>query len=182
MFDLTYPLKDAPAIGLELGFPWAAGSNACAEAAQLDSTATQAGEPVSQLRKLYLEHALLRVGVLGEYIEDQGNPIHDVALERLLKISLLGRGQVVVEDDNVDVLNVRYRDELSEFPFPYVRSCNGAFATHQHTFHRVRPCRIREERKLVKACHSPSSAVAGTNEADQHRLLSGDVKVRYRRR
>ena len=61
---------------------------------------------VSQLRKFHLEHALFRMGVLREDVEDQGNPVDDVTLEGLLEISLLGGREVVVEHDNVDVLGV----------------------------------------------------------------------------
>ena len=46
-----------------------------------------------QQGQLDLEHAFAAGGVLGEYVEDQGFSIDDVALEDLLEVSLLGRRQ-----------------------------------------------------------------------------------------
>ena len=41
--------------------------------------------------------------MLGEDVEDQRLSVDDVAFEQLLQVSLLGRGELVVEDDEVDV-------------------------------------------------------------------------------
>jgi hypothetical protein len=106
VLDLAYTFKDAPAVGLEFGLTRATGPDTGTEAAELNATTAQSGKTVSQLRKFHLEHSLFRMGMLGEYVEDQCYPVHDVALEGLLKVSLLGRGEVIVEDDNVDVLGV----------------------------------------------------------------------------
>ena len=65
--------------------------------------AAQAGQAVAELRELDLHHALLARGVLGEDVEDQRDAVDDVAFEQLLQVALLGRGELVVEDHDVDV-------------------------------------------------------------------------------
>ncbi len=89
------------------------------------------------LGKLDLQHALLGVGVLSEDVEDQSNTIHDVALKCLLEVPLLGRAQVVVEHDNVDVLDLGERHEFPQFPAPDERCCNRPFAPDEDRFHRL---------------------------------------------
>ena len=49
------------------------------------------GQAVAQLGELDLDHALLAAGVLGEDVEDQRDPVDDVALEQLLEVALLRR-------------------------------------------------------------------------------------------
>ena len=55
------------------------------------SLAAKPGEAVAVLSKLHLEPPLVGVGVLRKDVEDEGNPINDVALERLMEVALLGR-------------------------------------------------------------------------------------------
>ena len=42
-------------------------------------------------------------GALGKDIEDQAGPVHYPALEQTLQVALLGRGQGMVEDDDVGI-------------------------------------------------------------------------------
>jgi len=55
------------------------------------------------LGELDLQHALLRRGVLRKDVEDHRRPVDDVDLEHLLQVALLGRRQLVVEDDEVEI-------------------------------------------------------------------------------
>ena len=87
--------------------------------------------------QLDLQHALLGVGVLGEYVQDQRNSIDDVTLERLMQIALLCWREFVVKHNNIDIFRVRYRHELREFPFPDERCCNGTFPAHQSNLHGI---------------------------------------------
>ena len=106
-FDLGHPFEDPTTVGLEFRLAWTTSPDAGAETGEFDSLATQAGEAVAVLSEFDLETALVGMGVLGEDIEDQGDTIHDVALERLVEIALLGGREIVVEHDNVDVEHVR---------------------------------------------------------------------------
>ena len=60
-------------------------------------------QPVPQQRQLDLRLALLAGGVLGEDVEDHRGAVDGGAPEQLLEVELLGRRELVVEDDRVAV-------------------------------------------------------------------------------
>ena len=70
---------------------------------QRDAAAAEAGQPVAQQGQLDLGLALLAGGVLGEDVEDHRGAVDGGAAEQLLEVVLLGRGELVVEDDGVAV-------------------------------------------------------------------------------
>ena len=55
------------------------------------------------LRQLDLEHALPARRMLGEDVQDQSGPVDHIDVKPLIQIALLGRRQLVVEDDDIDV-------------------------------------------------------------------------------
>ena len=63
----------------------------------------QAGQAVAQHGQLDLGLALEGVGVLAEDVEDHRGAVDGGATEQLLQVVLLGRGELVVEDDGVGV-------------------------------------------------------------------------------
>ena len=63
----------------------------------------QAGQAVLELGHLDLEPRLARAGVAGEDREDDLRAVDDLAVELLLQVPHLGRGQVLVADDRVGV-------------------------------------------------------------------------------
>ena len=56
---------------------------------------------VLELRELDLELALGADGVLGEDVEDQLRAVDDARRERVLERALLGRVELVVDDEHV---------------------------------------------------------------------------------
>ena len=88
--------------------------------AELVAATAQAGQAVAQLGELDLHHALLAARVLGEDVEDQRDPVDDVDVEELLEVALLRRGELVVEDDEVDVERV---GELLQLAAPCPSRC-----------------------------------------------------------
>ena len=67
----------------------------------------QPGQPVAQQGQLDLGLALLAGGVLGEDVEDHRGAVDGRAAEDLLEVALLGRAELVVEDDGVAVDRLR---------------------------------------------------------------------------
>ena len=55
-----------------------------------------------ELRELHLEPALERGRALGEDVEDEADPVDHPALEQRFEVALLGRGEAVVEDGELD--------------------------------------------------------------------------------
>ena len=62
------------------------------------------GEPreqVLELRQLHLELAFPALGALREDVQDKLRAVDDPEIQGRLQVPLLGRGEVVVEDDQV---------------------------------------------------------------------------------
>jgi len=90
---------DLAAIGLELCFARAAGSDA---AAKLRHGATASGEArqlVFELREFYLELAFTGLGVAGEDVEYELRTVDDVAGQPGFDVTELRGGEVVVEEN-----------------------------------------------------------------------------------
>ena len=68
-----------------------------------EALASKAREPVAAKGQLDLCPAFWRVGVLGEDVEDHRRSVNSRPTEDLLEVALLGRRQLVVEDDGVGI-------------------------------------------------------------------------------
>ncbi len=106
----------APAVDLELRLARPPGPDATGLLAQRAAPAAQPGQPVAQQRQLDLGLALGAAGVLGEDVEDHRGAVDGGAAEDLLEVPLLGRRQLVVEDDRVRVERAAQRGDLLRLP------------------------------------------------------------------
>ena len=113
--DVIEAKIDLAAIGFELSFPRAAGSDAAAELRHRAAASSEAGELVFELRELYLELAFAGTGVAGEDIEDELRPVNDVAGQTSLDVAELRRAEVVIEEDERGVGAGNGADDLFEF-------------------------------------------------------------------
>ncbi len=111
-------LADAPAVHLQLGLArTAVGADAAAHAGQLGSLAGEAGQQVVQLGQLNLGLALAGVGMKCEYIQYQSGAIDDLAGTMFFQVSLLGRSQFPVEDNQIGLHLLDQDGEFFHFPF-----------------------------------------------------------------
>ena len=92
-----------PPIHFELRLTRATGADPTGLLAQTAAAAPQAGQAVAEQRQLHLGLALGAAGVLGEDVEDHRRAVDGGAPEHLLEVSLLGRAQLLVEDDRVRI-------------------------------------------------------------------------------
>src|SRR6476661_3807564 len=92
--------RQAP-VRLELRLARAAGADSAAETLEVLPHPPHPREVVLELRKLDLELSLGADGVLGEDVEDQLRAVDDPRLERVLERPLLGRAQLVVDDQDL---------------------------------------------------------------------------------
>ena len=53
------------------------------------------------LGQFYLQLALVGGGVLPEHVQNQGRAVDELACEGVLQVTLLGWGELVIEDDHV---------------------------------------------------------------------------------
>src|SRR5205085_1320145 len=94
-----HPLRDIPAVELELGLARTAGrAEATALALEVGPAAHQARGEMLQARQLDLQLALARVRALREDLEDQLGAAEHAPVERELQVALLGGRKLVVED------------------------------------------------------------------------------------
>jgi hypothetical protein len=107
VFDLLLDVPDAPRnlppIGFELRFTRAACADATSQLRHLDAMTCEAWQHVVQLRQFDLQLAFSRARVARKNVEDQLGAIDDSPLDDLFNIALLGRAEIVVEQENVGI-------------------------------------------------------------------------------
>ena len=124
LLKVRYALADLAAIHLELCLTAttktdAAGAarsaaTAAGLAGEVRPLAGEAGKPVFKLSELNLQHPFRCVRMLGEDIEDERSPVEhqDLVVERLLKLPLMARRELIIEDDDICTRFLNERLEL----------------------------------------------------------------------
>jgi hypothetical protein len=91
---------DPPAVDLQLGLTWPAGTDAgtggdppTSLPGERSTPAAEPGNEIVQLRELDLRLALLGPGMLGEDVQDQRGAVDDLDLQPFLQVAELARGQ-----------------------------------------------------------------------------------------
>ncbi len=130
--EATTELGDAAsshaAVALELRLAGAArphaGANrpaSPAEALEVLPHPAHARQVVLELCELDLELALGRDGVLREDVEDQLGSVDDAGLESVLELTLLGRVELAVDEEDVRAALGERLLDLDELPLAHVR-------------------------------------------------------------
>jgi hypothetical protein len=83
-------------------------------------------EVVLELGELDLELAFGAAGVLGEDVEDQLGAIDDARRQRILEVALLGRVELVIDQEGLGSGFRELRLQLPELPFPHVAALVGS--------------------------------------------------------
>ncbi len=106
LLEFRDPLLDDPAVHLDLGFTHtAAGAHAATLPLQVRPHTGEPGQHVLIMSQFHLHLRIGSLGPLGENLQDQARPVDDVgALDDLLDVALLGAGELVVEDDVLDLV------------------------------------------------------------------------------
>ena len=94
---------DQAAVGFQLGFAGAFKADAAFLALQMAVAAHQPAGQVSELGEFDLQAAFLALGAAGKDGQNQADAVEYAALQDFFEIALLGGGEFVVEDDEVDV-------------------------------------------------------------------------------
>ena len=102
LLHLLDPVADDPPVGLELALARAPGTDPAAGPRQVGPQLCQAWELILELGELDLEAPLVRLGVLGEDVEDEPAAVDDLDVEQALERLLLGRAQLIVGDEQVE--------------------------------------------------------------------------------
>src|SRR6185503_19291358 len=121
-------LAGEAAVGLDLLFARAPHADAGAAAGLLlggdvGAELRDAGQRILELRELDLQLRLVRARVGGEDVEDELGAVDDLAPDVLLEVGDLAGGELVVEDDGIDVVVGGAAGELGGLPLTYI--CAG---------------------------------------------------------
>ena len=109
-----------------------------------------AREVVLELRELDLELALGAARMLGEDVEDQLRAVDDARRERVLEAALLGRAELVVDEQRLRARVRELRLQLVELPFPDVAALVGPRPPLDELADRLDPGGARKLAQLVE--------------------------------
>ncbi len=129
------PLHE-PAVDFDLRFAGASGADADGGSAgdlpEVAPHGAQARVGIFELRQFYLQAGGIGRRAVGEDIEDQFRSVDDLAADGLLEVPYLGRGEVVVEDDDRRAERLLHRLDLINLALADVGSCIEALAVLDH--------------------------------------------------
>ena len=145
------PLHDPSPVGLQLGLTRSPGQDPGTLLGHGLALAPEPGQVVAEQGQLDLDRPDPRRGVLGEDVEDQRFSVDDVALEELLQVALLRRGELVVEDHEVDVQGPGQRGQLARLPGADERGRVDLTAAHQFPIDGLGAGGVGEQLELVEA-------------------------------
>ena len=146
---------DAPAgqapVGLELRLTRATGAYAAADVPQAAAEPFEvlphpphARQVVFELSELDLELALGAARMLGEDVEDQLGAIDDPCGQRIFEPALLGRAELVVDEQGLGPGRLELRLQLVELPLAYVAALIGFRSALDELADRLDAGRTRE--------------------------------------
>src|SRR3984893_388383 len=177
VLELRDPAQDSTAVDLELGLAGTPGADAGSLLTQGETTAAQAREPVPELRELDLHHAFLTARVLGEDVEDERDPVDDVAGEQLLEVALLRGAELVVEDHDVDVEGLGERAQLLGLALADVGGGVRCVAPLQHPLDRFGARGVGEQAELVERRLGFVGGPRPRAASDQQGSLAYDAEI-----
>ena len=139
---------------------------------ELASPAAQTGQAVAQQSQLHLGLAFEAAGVLGEDVEDDGGAVDGRAAEDLLQVALLGRRELVVEDDGVGVDGQRELVELLGLAPADVGGRIGMVPTLDDAADDVGPGRPHQQSQFVEIALDRLGRRPGEDHPDEDDALA----------
>ena len=128
----------------------------------------QARQAVAQQRQLDLRLALRGPGVLGEDVEDHRRAVDRGTPQQLLQVVLLGRGQLVVEDDGVGVDGEAQFAQFFGLALADEEGVVRVIARLHQPAHLVGAGRVDQRRQFVEAGVGVLLGRPGERDPDQH--------------
>src|ERR1019366_2325977 len=161
-----------PAIDLELGLTGPPGADPSRLLAEATTPAPQARQPVAQQGQLDLGLAFGAAGVLGEDVKDHRRAVDGGTPEHLLQVPLLGRTELLVEDDRVRIECAAQRGDLLGFAAPDERGRLRGVPPLHDAPHHVCPGTVHQLRQLVERLVDRFGRDAGEDDAHQDDALA----------
>jgi len=99
--EMADALANPPAVDFQLSFPRPPCADATAEPRQMRPLACQTRQQILKLSELHLELAFAAAGALGKDIENQLATVDNPDFESHFQITLLGRREILIENDQI---------------------------------------------------------------------------------
>ena len=139
--EFVHPANQAAAVDFELRFTGTPGANPTTLLRERHTSPTESGKAIAQQCQLHLRSTLRGASVLGKDIQDDCRAVNRRSPESLLEISLLGRAQIVVKNDGINVKDQALLKELGDLPRPKKGRWIGGITALNDLTHHICACR-----------------------------------------
>ena len=170
-------LADEAPVRLELALTRSAGPDATTGAREVGPHPRQPRQVVFERGQLDLQAPLARPCVPREDVDDQRRTVEHLAVEQRLEATLLVRGELVVDDEQVEVAGRLLVDQLRRAALAEVPHRVGIGAALVRAAHHGGPGRLGQGGELrQRALHRPAF-ITGIVEADEEGALDRGGEV-----
>ncbi len=170
-FQLVDSTDELASVDLELGFTRASGTDATTLLAEV-LLSPKPGKQVPQLCQFNLGLAFGRGCMLGEDVENDRGPIEGRSLEDSLEIELLGRRQLVVEDNGVSIESERRFEDLVDLALAHERRWVGSVPLLDDAVHGVGPGGVDQQLELIERRLGVLVGLVATSHAHENDALT----------
>ena len=144
-----------PPVGLQLSLAGAPGADGGLAAGgglahQMPPHTGQSGQQIFILGQGHLKAALPGPGALGEDVQNQSRPVHDLDADVLGEHPDLGRGDLVVEHDQIRVHRLGQLPDLVHLALADKGPGVRLVLVLQHRAHALAPCRLQQGGQLLQ--------------------------------
>ena len=165
-------VDESATVRLQLGLARTPRADATGLLGERPPGAAQSRQPVLQEGQFHLRLALGSAGVLREDVEDHRGAVDGRSTEDLLQVALLGRREVVLEDDGVGVDREADLAQFLHLARPEERGGIGRVTTLDYARDDVGARGVDQERQLVELVVEFVLGDARELDADEHDLLA----------
>lgn len=130
------------------------------------------GEQVLILCQFHLRLGVSRAGALGEDVQDKVRPVQDLGLRQgLAQVAKLGRAELVIEDEQVDVVLFDVLRDFLKLPLAHKGSDVGVVQRLGERADGFRMGCSGQEFEFIEVFGQQLSGLVPGNETDQNRPL-----------
>ena len=150
VLEVVDPFLDEPAVHLELFFTRATHADAHLQPRQVGPHPLETRQGIFKLGQLHGEPCLVGAGAGREDVEDHLRTVEHLGLEFAFEVAGLGRGEIVVEDDDVGIVMLDEHRQFGDLAAPEVGGLVGPFASLRQLRDHLRSGRLGEAAELVE--------------------------------
>ena len=150
VLEVVDPFLDEPAVHLELFFTRATHPDAHLQPRQVGPHPLEPWQGIFELGQFHGEPCLVGAGAGREDVENHLRTVEHLGLDFAFEVADLGRGEIVVEDDDVGIVVFDEHRHFGDLAAPEVGGLVGPFASLRHLRDHLRAGRLSEAAELVE--------------------------------